>query len=640
MHTLGIDIETYSDIPIRLGVYRYSQSASFDVLLFSYQLDDGPVTCVDLTKESLPPAILSMLQDKRVLKTAFNAQFERVCLDTYLGIKTGPWACTMILAWNVGFTGGLDAVSKALGIPEEKEKLKEGKRLIQLFCTPQGKNKEKTDEDWKTFIRYNKQDVEVESFIRKKLSWFTIEPKEERELYTLDQVINDRGVRIDLRMAENAVKITEDLNRKYTKRFQELTGIESPTKLIPFKAWLQKRTSEEIEGVTKGSQDELYAIFANDPAALEALQCRYKTGKTSTAKYQMMLDATCPDGRMRGTLQFYGAKTGRFSGRLLQVQNLPKNHVKDLATARYCVKETDLEFLELLYDDPGDILSQCIRPTLIPKEGHMFVVSDFSAIEARVIAWISGESWVLEVFRTTGKIYEAAAARMLHVPLDAIKKPSPERQKGKVATLALGYQGGVNALIQMGALSMGIPEDELGGIVKAWRKSNSHIVKFWYDIESAVRDVVRTRERRRVRGLIDIFYTRGILFIRLPSGRALSYPLMRERESKRYPGRSELIYGEPSSTGSWTWKSTYGGKLVENIVQGTARDILGISMLRLEAAGYPIVMHVHDEVVIEVKKEDTNALFDIKSIMGKSVPWAKDLPLNADAYTCPYYRKD
>lgn len=651
MKRLAIDIETYSPVDISLGVYKYAEDPGFRVLLFAYQIDDGPVKVLDVGKEGIPEDLVRALCDPAVLKTAYNAQFERVCLNTFLGISSGPWECTMIKAWNVGITGGLDAVSKALGVAPDKEKMKEGARLIRKFCKDQRKTKarpstlpyspEEAPEDWEVFKDYTRRDVEVESFIREKLAFFEITPEEEKRLYVLDQKINDQGIRIDLPMARNAIKIIEEQDRKYSKIFQETTGIDRPSLLQQFKEWLSGRGKGEVSGITKVNQDDLYRLFADDPEAKKALDCRYNTGKTSTKKYDTMVKATGRDGRMRGTLQFYGAQTGRWAGRLLQVQNLPQNHIKDLDTARSVVKEDDFDFLEMLYDDPSDILRQCIRPTIIPEEGKVFAVADYSAIEARVIAYLAGEDWVLDVFRTTGKIYEATAAKMLGIPIESVKKPSPERQKGKVATLALGYQGGVGSLKAMGALKMGIPEEELQGIVDQWRAANRKIVSYWYEVEEAVRDTLEDFESRTIRGKVKTSYSRRILFLHLPSGRKLSYPKMRITRSKRFEGMDQLSYGLVKTGGSWYRQETYGGRLVENIVQATARDVLGRAMLRLDEEGYRIVMHVHDEVICEVDREEAEAaLKRMAEIMGEEIPWAKGLPLTADGYLCGYYRKD
>lgn len=648
MKRLRIDIETFSDRDIRLGVYKYAESPVFEILLIAYKKDDEEVQLIDCTREGIPKWFIEALEDKNVLKTAFNAQFERVCFNQYLDIKSANWECSMVKAWSLGITGGLDNVSKALGVGEDKEKLKDGKNLIRKFSIPRKPTKnnpstrwlpEDIPDEWGRFKDYCIRDVVVEDFISEKLSRFeTIE--QEIQLYKLDQMINDRGVLIDIDMAKNAIKINEDQELKYITRFKEITGIDSPKQLAEFKKWLSERSGQLIEQVTKGSKEELQCLFKEDNEALLALECRYNTGKTSVAKYVTMIETAGKDDRIRGTIQFFGARTGRWAGRLIQVHNLPQNHVEDLDNAREIVKHTDYEFLAMSYDNPSDILSQCIRPCIIPSEGNKFVVSDFSAIEARVIAWLAGEDWVVDVFRSHGKIYEATAARMLGVPFESIEKGSPERQKGKVATLALGYQGGVGSLVAMGALKMGIPEGELQPIVDLWRKSNSNIVNLWYKVQNAVTKTISEKVISRVNDHLMCFYNAGFLFIKLPSGRCIAYPKPQIVESKKFPGRDAITFGEVAKVGgSWIRQETYGGRLVENIVQAIARDCLAYSMLELERIGYKIVMHVHDEVVLEVPRE-SQYLDEICDIMGREIPWAPGLPLRADGYECEYYKKD
>lgn len=646
MTTLGIDIETYSDIDIKNGVYRYVDTDNFRILLFAYQIDNKEVELVDLTKEALPGKVLDLLKDDEVVKTAFNAQFERVCINKYFGLETKNWHCTMIKAWYMGLEGGLANVSEALGVSEDKRKMKAGSRLIRKFSIPQKPTKKRPStkpyteegapEDWALFKEYCVRDVEVESFIKDKLSFFEIAPEEEKRLYTLDQKINDRGIRLDTDMARNAIAIDSDQTEKYTEIFNEVTGIKRPTMTSQLKDWLSARGKGEVTSITKGNQKELEEQFADDKDALIALHCRYKTSKSSIAKYQMIVDATCQDGRMRGTLQFYGASTGRWAGRLLQVQNLPRNYLKGLDDARWVIKHTDFEFLDMAYKDVSDTLRQLIRATIIPDEGNVFVVSDYSAIEARVVAWLAGEEWALGVFRTTGKIYEAQAGRMLGVPAESIKKGSPERQRGKVATLALGYQGGVGSLVSMGALDMGIPEEELQSVVDQWRDANKNIVSLWYEVERKVKAVISTKGMEQVRDKLTIYWKKGILWIELPSSRSLAYPRAYIGESTKFPGSDQIKY--------WTgkkWVEIYGGKFVENIVQAIARDCLAHAMLRLDEEGYDIVMHVHDEVVIEVPEETAEEdLAKIGDIMGEEISWAKGLPLGADGFTCDYYQKD
>ena len=643
MKTLAIDIETDSSADIGLGVYKYAEPDDFKILLFAYKIDDYPVALIDLTEEELPKRLIKALTDENIVKTAYNAQFERVCLDRYLDIKSVNWDCTMIKAWTLGIPGTLDAVSRAIGISEDDAKIKEGKRLIKTFCKNRiGKNypytKEEKPEDWELFKEYCKRDVEVETYIREKLS--ALPYTREKELYALDQKINSRGIKIDKALASKAIALDKAQSQKYTSIFKGITGIGSPNQIGELKKWLSVRDKGQIDQITKVNKDELFDLFKDDKDAISALECRYKTGKTSTAKYDMMMKATGKDGRMRGTLQFYGAQTGRWAGRLLQVQNLPQNHIPDLDTARELIKSSSYSFFSAMYDDPQDVLSQCIRPAIVPAKGKKFVVADYSAIEARVIAWLAKEDWVLEVFRTTGKIYEATAAKMLGVPVEKIKKGSPERQKGKVATLALGYQGGTGSLISMGALKMGIPENELQAIVDSWRASNPNIVNLWYQAQNAVKSTVIDRQVNYIGEHVKAFYKKGYVFIELPSGRLLAYPKMTVRSSTKFEGADDLIYGIPKINGEWRIQPTYGGRLIENIVQATARDVLASAMLRLDKSGYDIVMHIHDEVVIEAPIDDTTALSKVIEIMTKGDDWNRGLPLNADGYECNYYKKD
>ncbi|MDO5015271.1 MAG: DNA polymerase [Clostridia bacterium] len=613
------------------------------MLLLAYKIDDEPVELLNLTSQSEILWMCDALCDETITKTAFNAQFERVCLDKYLGVKSVNWDCTMIKAWTLGIAGGLDKVSRALKIPEDAAKLKEGKKLIRMFCKNRtGKDypytKAQKPDDWAKFKEYCKRDVEVECFIWSKLS--ALPYTREQNLYELDQKINHRGIRIDREFAKCAIELDQVLKNNCTTKFNEITGIDSPNQIGELKKWLSDRDKGQITQITKSNKDELFELFKGDEDAITALECRYKTGKTSTAKYHMMIDATGLDGRMRGTLQFYGAQTGRWAGRLLQVQNLPQNHIPDLDTAKELIRHSNYSLFSKLYKDPQDVLSQCIRPAIIPSDGNKFVVADYSAIEARVIAWLAKEDWVLDVFKTTGKIYEATAAKMLGIPVEKIEKGSPERQKGKVATLALGYQGGVGSLTAMGALKMGIPENELQGIVDAWRLSNPKIVNLWYEAQNALKSTVIDRQVNYIGEHVKSFYKSGYVFIELPSGRLLAFPKMTIRESSKFEGMDELVYGVVNTVGKWRPQATYGGRIVENIVQATARDILASAMLKLDKAGYDIVMHVHDEVVIEVPKNDNAALNDIIKIMTTNDKWNQGLPLNADGYECKFYKKD
>lgn len=657
MTVLAIDIETYSDINLNEnGVYKYVDSNEFKILLFAYAFDDEDVDIVDLASgEKLPERVTSALLDKNIVKTAFNAQFERVAINKYLGSKIENWDCTMVKAWSLGMAGTLENIGRVVGLESDKQKLAIGKKLIKIFCNPKPLRNNKNQlsmikenervlpsdmpEEWQQFKEYCIRDVEVERDIRRKLDRFiTIES--EKELYKLDQKINDRGVLIDLDMAENAIAIDIEQTNRLTELFTRTTGMANPNSLTELKKYIKEKTGKEVKSITKDNLDKLQEKFKNYEDIVTALDIRQRLSKTSISKYKKMIEVTCSDGRARGLLQFYGAGTGRWAGRLIQVQNLPQNHIRDLDTARNIVKNGNLEFLEMMYDSPSDILSQCIRPTIIPASGKKFIVSDFSAIEARVIAWLAGEQWRLDVFNSHGKIYEASAAQMFNVPIESIDKGSDLRQKGKVAELALGYQGSVGALKQMKALEMGLTEEELQPLVNQWRSSNPKIVQFWYDTENKVKEAIANRSTVVINKYLKVVYKSGILFIELPSGRCIAYPKPRLRDHDKFPGRMKITFeGMNSTTKQWGEIDTYGGKLVENIVQATARDCLAYSMLQLDKASYELVMHVHDEVVIEIE-EYRDELKNVTDLMGQEIPWAKGLPLRADGYECSYYQKD
>lgn len=645
MTVLSIDIETYSDLDLgKVGVYKYVDSPYFKVLLFAYAIDNSEVEVIDLEhNQEIPQKVIDLIFDKSTTKSAFNAQFERVCLNKYFDKDTGNWECSMIKAWSCGINGGLASVGDAIGLAEDDQKMKEGKRLIKKFCTPQ-KAKQNSlfgDSDWNTFIEYCRRDVEVEMKIRKKLEKFYT-PEWEWDLYHLDQKINDNGIRLDLDMVKNAITIDDELVSIMTKRFKDITRLDNPNSLKDIKEFIKNKTGIEVKSITKGNLVDLQDSFKEYPEVVEVLKIRALLSKTSTAKYRMMEEVVLRDGRSRGNIQFYGAtRTGRWAGRLIQVHNLPRNHVEDLSTARNIVKNGDYELLSMAYDDPPDILSQCLRTTIIPEDGKKFMVADFSAIEARVIAWFAEDEWVLDVFRTTGKIYEATAARMFNVPIESIGKHSDMRQRGKVATLALGYQGGPGALISMGALKMGIPEEDLPGIVSAWREANNKIVSFWYETDRAVKKAIKeTTSVKFANGKLRAFFLSGILWIELPSGRRLAYAKPQIVPHDKWENAEKIVYRERNSAGTgWIDKDTYGGTLVENIVQATARDCLAYSMINLDKQGYKIVMHVHDEVIVETKK-DSEDLEKLCAIMGEEIPWAKGLPLRADGYECNYYMKD
>lgn len=654
---LSIDIETYSDENLQeVGVYKYTDSPNFTILLFAYAFDNDEVEVIDLASgEEIPSKVITAMTSANYIKTAFKAQFERVCLNKYLGVNTRNWECTMIKAWSLGFPGSLEKIGEIIGLPQDQKKLWTGKNLMRMFSVPHKTTSKKQvslmphtyrilpedrPTEWEQFKEYCGQDVVTERAIRKKLEMFPGIPAE-KKLYQLDQLINDRGVRIDLQMAQAAIDIDTEHTNRLTSEFQEVTGLPNPNSLTDLKKYIKERTGKRVASITKGNMAELQENAKAYPDVLRALEIRQLLGKTSISKYKKMLDVVNRDGRARGLLQFYGAgHTGRWAGRLIQVQNLPQNHIKDLDVARKVVKTGDLELLEMLYDNPSDILSQCIRPAIIPAPGYKFAVADFSAIEARVIAWFAGETWRLDVFNSHGKIYEASAAQMFKVPVESIKKGDPLRQKGKIAELALGYQGAAGALEQMGALKMGLDKDELPVLVKQWRATNPKIVKFWYDTEAAVIKAIEERTTVKITNNLKAIYKSGMLFLELPSGRRLAFVKPAVVDHNKWPGKKKIIFQDvDSKTYQWKEMDTYGGKLVENIVQATARDCLAHSMLTLDAADYKIVMHVHDEVVIEIEK-NRNELEKITDIMGQEIPWAKGLPLRADGYECEYYMKD
>lgn len=659
MATLNVDIETYSDISLTdCGVYKYIDSPEFRILLFAYAFNQDPVKVVDLANgERLPAKVAAALIDPAVKKTAFNAQFERVCINKHFDIDSVNWDCTQVLAARLGFTGNLASVGIAVGLDQDQQKLFTGKNLIRLFCLPrkttggeQGglfkptkKKKVYTREErpaeWEQFKEYCAQDVEAERSIRNKLEKFIVVPDAEIELYALDQKINDTGILIDIDLAQKAVEIDQDQTRKLTEEFQTRTGLTNPNSLVDMKALIKSRTGQTVTSITKKNQAELMKTFKDYPDIVFALEVRQRLSKTSIAKYQKMLDVACSDGRARGILQFYGAaRTGRWAGRSIQPQNLPQNHIRDLGTAREIIKTGDLELLEMMYEDPSDILSQCIRTAIIPAPGKKFIVADFSAIEARVIAWLSGEQWRIDVFNSHGKIYEASAAAMFKVPIESIHKGDPLRQKGKVAELACGYGGGVGALIRMGAGDLS--EDELKTIITQWRLANPKIVEFWRDTEAAVIEAITDRSTVQINKYLKVIYQSGILFIELPSGRRLAYVKPKVVDDDRFPGAIKITF-QAVNDRTWQWEDedTYGGKLVENIVQAVARDCLAHAMLAVDRMGYQIVMHVHDEIVIEVPEDDVSLAY-VCGLMGEPITWAPGLPLRADGYECQYYQKD
>ena len=646
MKTLSIDIETFSPEPLaKCGVYRYCQVPEFEVLLFGYSVDGGPVRVVDLTAgERIPADVLAALIDPAVSKWAFNAQFERVCLSRYLGCPVGQyldpdsWYCTMVWSATLGLPLSPEGAGAVLGL--EKQKLKEGKDLVRYFCTPAKARDGSTfrrlptdaPEKWAAFKAYNLRDVETEMSIQQKLSRFPVS-QEEWENYHLDQRINDRGILLDRALVTQAIRCDERFKRTHLEQARSVTGLENPNSPAQLKAWLMER-GVETDSLSKASVQELLSQAYGEVEL--ALSLRQELAKSSVKKYTAMESVVCSDDRARGLIQFYGAnRTGRFAGRLIQVQNLPQNHLPDLKQARTLVRDGRFDAVELLYDSVPLVLSELIRTAFIPKPGCRFFVADFSAIEARVIAWIAGEQWRQEVFAQGGDIYCASASQMFHVPVVKHGVNGHLRQKGKIAELALGYGGSMGALKAMGALNYGLTEEELKPLVDAWRQSNPRIVKFWWDVDRAATTCVRDRVPAETHG-IRFFYQSGMMFIVLPSGRKLVY-VKPKMGVNRY-GSESVTYEGVGEQKKWLRLESYGPKFVENIVQATARDILVEAMRRLEAAGYQIVMHVHDEAVIEAPAD--SSLEDICAIMGQTPAWADGLLLRADGYVCDFYQKD
>ena len=641
---LGIDIETFSDVDlIKCGVYAYADSPAFEVLLFAYSFDGGETRVIDLAQgEVLPEDVVEAVFDNAVVKTAFNANFERTCLSKYFGRYLPPdsWHCSAVQAAVLALPRSLEDVGAVLGLDERK--MKEGKELIRYFCVPCKPTKANggrrrnlpchAPEKWEVFKRYCVRDVDVEKAIRRKLGKFPI-PAGEMEVYRLDQRINDRGVLVDMGLVRQAVRCERLHKEVVTGRAYELTGLENPNSVAQLKGWLGEN-GVEAESLSKKAVAEL--IEGADGEVEELLRLRLLMAKTSVKKYEAMERSVCSDGRAHGLLQFYGAnRTGRWAGRLVQVQNLPQNHLPDLELARGLVREGRFEDVELFYGSTPEVLSELIRTAFVPEAGCRFVVADFSAIEARVLAWLAGEKWRLEVFSSHGKIYEASAAAMFHVPVEEVAKGSPLRQKGKIAELGLGYGGAAGALISMGALEMGLSEEELPALVAVWRRANPHITQFWWDVDKAAVEAVVKRVRTRA-GRIAFEYRSGILFVMLPSGRRLAY--VKPRMGVNRFGREGLTYEGILENKKWGRIETYGPKLVENIVQGTARDLLAEAMLRVEKKGYPIVMHCHDEIIAEVP-EGTGSVEEMCEVMAVCPAWAEGLPLRADGYECGFYQK-
>ena len=662
MRNLEIDIETYSSVSLqKCGVYKYAESPDFEILLFGYSIDGGEVHVIDLASgETLPADVLSALTDDSVTKWAFNAQFERVCLSRYLsdmGISLDPfhdrhplstkcacflnpesWRCSMVWSAYMGLPLSLEGVGAVLGL--KKQKLTEGRDLIRYFSTPCAPTKtnggrtrnlpEHDPEKWDRYKAYNLRDVETEMQIQAKLSKFPV-PDSVWDEYHLDQEINDRGIRVDMPFVKQCIALDAETRDSLTASMRELTELDNPNSVVQMKSWL---SDNGVETDTLDKKAVATLIGETDGDVSEALLLRQQLAKSSVKKYQAMENAACADGRCRGMFQFYGAnRTGRFAGRLVQLQNLPQNHMPDLDAARALVRSCDTETLSMLYDDIPDTLSQLIRTAFIPKDGCRFYVADFSAIEARVIAWFAGEAWRTEVFRSGGDIYCASASQMFKVPVEKHGVNGHLRQKGKIAELALGYGGSVGALKAMGALDMGLAEEELQPLVNAWRQSNPNIVRFWWDVDSAVKKVVKERKPQSIGG-VRMFYQSGMLFIKLPSGRNLVYVKPRIGEN-RFGGES-VTYEGVGGTKKWERIESYGPKFVENIVQATARDILMYAMKTLRHC--EIVAHVHDEIIIEAGPR--MSLEALCEQMGRVPPWAEGLLLRADGYVCEFYKKD
>ena len=643
MKRLSIDLETYSSVDLgKSGVYKYAESEDFEILLFAYSIDDGEVKVIDLASgEIIPEEILSALSDENIEKWAFNANFERVCLSRFLGEKLKPqgWHCTMIWSAYLGLPLSLEKVGEVLKL--DKQKMNEGKALIRYFsipCKPTKTNGMRTRnlphhdlEKWSTFKEYNQRDVETEMAIKKKLSAFLM-PYSEWENYWIDQNINDRGILIDEVLVDSAIKFDEILREENMDRAIGLTGLENPNSPLQLKEWLNKK-GLEIESLAK--KDVESALKNAEGDIKEVLGLRQELSKSSVRKYDAMKNVKGKDNRARGLIQFYGAnRTGRYSGRLIQVQNLRRNNLKDLDLARSLVKNRDYETMEILYESPSDILSQLIRTAFIAKEGTRFIISDFSAIEARVLAWLAGEKWVLDAFENGEDIYCRTASRMFGVPVEKHGVNGHLRQKGKIATLACGYQGALGALKAMGGIEMGLSEDELQSIVDSWREANPNIVSLWWDIDSVVKRAVKTRTKEKYKSLV-ISYEKGILFIQLPSKRRLAYPKAKIGMN-RFGGES-IVYEGIVVGNKWDKIESYGGKFVENIVQAIARDILAEAMMRIEKKGFNIVMHIHDEVVIE---SDSSSIEEINEIMSIVPIWAPGLILDADGFESEFYKKD
>ena len=649
MKKLSCDIETFSDVDlIRCGVYKYADSPNFEMLLFAYAVDDGDVHIIDIAGgEELPEKIIQAIKSDTVVKTAYNAQFERVCLSRYLKLPDGEylnpqsWYCTAVQAAELALPLSLADVGSVLGL--ERQKMTEGKELIKYFCVPCKPTKSNGNctrnrpchdiNKWETFKKYCMRDVDVERQIADKLKMYPISDEEHR-LYVLDQIINDRGVLVDSELAEQAVKLNSIQTAVAVEQAYMITGLENPNSVTQLKQWLKEK-GVEIESLSKKSVKSL--ADETDGDVSEMLKLRLLMAKTSVKKYEAVIRSVCSDNRVHGMMRFCGAnRTGRWSGNILQPQNLPQNHLPDLTLARDIVKDGDFEMLDMMFGNVPNVLSELIRTVLIPKPNHRFLVADFSAIEARVLAWIAGEQWRIDTFKNGGDIYCASASKMFKVPVEKHGVNGELRQKGKISELACGYGGSVGALKNMGAVEMGVQENELQGLINDWRNANPHIVRFWYEVGNAAMKAIKEKTTVPL-GKLVFAYERGILFIRLPSGRRLSY--IKPRIGTNRFGGDSITYMGINSAKKWDRLETFGGKLTENIVQGTARDLLANALINAANAGYDTVFHVHDEIICEVPN-GYGSVDELCKLMCIKPEWADGLPLNADGFECEYYKKE
>jgi DNA polymerase len=677
---MAVDIETYSSVDIDVGVYAYSEAPDFEIILVAYKMSDDPeVKCFMPRRFASRPGVLKiaetdqgqlsflnpdqgdfqldgdedfflqMLQDPEVICTAYNANFERTCLSGYYGIRCDPdqWRCTAVLASTLGLPRSLAGAGDALGLSEDEKKLKTGKALIQYFCKPcaptkanggRTRNLPRHDmEKWKLFCQYNRQDVVTEQAIRDRLIKYKPIPAEQK-LWSVDQIICDRGIRIDRPFVEKIVKYDENRQQALKEEAQQITGLTNPNSIIQLKTWLSSHGAQDLAGDLSKQTVDWALGYYKDPDVIRILQIRKALGKTSTKKYTAMLESVCHDDRVRGMLQFYGAnRTGRWTGRIVQLQNLPRNMIPDLGLARSLVAEGDFEGLELLYGEPAQIFSELVRTAFIPSEGNRFVVTDFSAIEARVIAWLADETWRLDTFRNGGDIYCESASRMFGVPVEKHGQNAHLRQQGKIAELALGYGGGAGAIKAMDSKDV-IPEARVQPIIDQWRAASPNIVKLWRQLDKAAKTAITEKRSIMVKHGIAFYFQDGILFARLPSGRSIAYWGARIGEGTY--GDEIMYYGVGQTSHKWGLLKTYGGKITENLVQATARDCLAAKMIEATDRGYEIVAHVHDEMIIDVPRADQSAAQDIDALMAEPIDWAPGLPLKGGTYECDYYMKD